>query len=135
MKQVKSLTEKEIAELTYGYKNSPKHHYRIRCQGILMSHEGLSVSEISKRLSKDVDTIYSWINRYNQGGLASLKNRKGQGRQATLGNLTKAQINTLEKAVANEPQNLNKVSEELSKEFDLSINKRMLIRFLKKTKL
>lgn len=135
MKQVPTLTEKEIKELATQYKNGTKHHFRIRCQGILLSNEGLSVSEIAARLSKDVDTIYSWIHRYTTGGLDALKNRKGQGQKATLGNLTKDQIKTLEEAVENEPQNLNKVSEDLSKVFGLKINKRMLIRFLKKTKL
>jgi len=132
MKRVRTLTEKEVQELTYHYKNAPKHHFRMRCKGILLSNEGIRVSEIARRLDKDVDTIYSWINRYDSGGFPNLSNRKGQGQPATLGNLTKAQIKTLEKAVGNEPQNLNKVSEELSKTFGLKINKRMLIRFLKK---
>jgi len=135
MKRVRTLTEQEIKELTYHYKNAPKHHFRIRCKGILLSNEGNRVSEIAKRLNKDVDTIYSWINRYNSVGFSNLQNRKGQGQLATLGNLSKAQIKTLEKAVEDEPQNLNKVSEQLSKAFNLKINKRMLIRYLKKTEL
>ena len=132
MKRVHKLSEEEIEKLTYEYKNAPKHHFRLRCQGILLSNEGFSVSEIGKRLGKDVDSIYSWISRYEQGGTPNLQNRKGQGQKATLGKLTEEQIVSLEDAVKNEPQNLNKVSEELSVKFDLKINKRMLIRFLKK---
>jgi len=132
MKRVNRLTKEEVQTLDYQYKNATAHHFRIRCKGILLSNEGLSVSEIANRLSKDVDTIYSWIKRYNSGGINNLQNRKGQGQKSTLGALTKGQISTLEKAVENEPQNLKKVSEKLSKAFDLSINKRMLIRFLKK---
>ena len=121
--------------LKYEYKNAAQHHYRIRCQIILLSHQNLSAPKIANRLEKDVDTIYNWINRYNESGLFGLQNRKGQGNKATLGNLTKKQIDILEKTVTDEPQNLNKVSEKLSKKFKLKINKRMLIRFLKKTKL
>ena len=132
MKRVRILTEKEIQQLEYHYKNAKKHHFRIRCQIILLSNEGLKVSEIANRLKKDVDTIYSWINRYDSQGFEGLGNRKGQGRTATLSDLTKDQIAILEKEVKNEPQNLNKVSEKLSKKFGFEINKRMLIRFLKK---
>lgn len=132
MKRVKILIEKEIQELEYHYKNARAHHFRIRCQIVLLSNEGLKVSEIANRLKKDVDTIYHWINRYNSEGFKGLKNRKGQGLTATLSGLTKDQIATLEAAVEDEPQNLNKVSEKLSEKFGLKINKRMLIRFLKK---
>lgn len=132
MKRVRPLTESEVQILEYQYKNGSKHHFRTRCQGILLSQEGLSVSKIAKRLKKDVDTIYSWINRYNQSGLLGLENQKGQGNKATLNDLSKRQIEILEKAVKDEPQNLNKVSEKLSKELNLDINKRKLIRYLKK---
>lgn len=135
MKRVRPLTDSDIQSLKYEYKNAAQHHYRIRCQIILLSHQNLSAPKIANRLEKDVDTIYNWINRYNESGLFGLQNRKGQGNKATLGNLTKKQIDILEKTVTDEPQNLNKVSEKLSKKFKLKINKRMLIRFLKKTKL
>lgn len=132
MKRVHILSEEEIGTLDYHYKNGLSHHFRLRCQGILLSNEGLSVSEIAKRLKKDLDTIYSWINRYDSGGIFNLKNRKGQGQKAILSGLSKEQQATLEKEVENEPQNLTKVSEKLSKKFGLKITKRMLIRFLKK---
>jgi len=135
MKRVHPLTDSDVESLEYQYKNAAQHHFRIRCQIILLSHQNLSAPKIANRLEKDVDTIYNWINRYNKSGLSGLHNSKGQGNKATLGNLTKKKIDILEKAVADEPQNLNKVSEKLSKRFNLKINKRMLIRFLKKTKL
>jgi len=132
MKRVHTLTAAEVQNLDYQYKNASKHHYRIRCQAILLSNEGLSVTEIHRQLKKDKDTIYSWINRYESSGLSGLQNEAGQGMKATLGNLTTEQVASLEAAVADDPQNLNKVSEKLSKAFALKINKRMLIRYLKK---
>lgn len=132
MKRVRPLTNPEVQSLEYQYKNAPQHHFRTRCQIILLSHRGFSAPKMAKRLEKDVDTIYNWINRYNESGLSGLHNHKGQGNKATLGGLTKKQVDVLERAVADEPQNLNKVSEKLSKELKLKINKRMLSRFLKK---
>lgn len=133
MKRVRLLTDPEILSLEYQYKNALQHHFRIRCKIILLSHQNVSAPKIAKRFEKDVDSIYNWINRYDESGLFGLHNRKGQGNKATLGNLTKKQVGILEKEVADEPQNLNKVSERLSTKFKLKINKRMLIRFLKKS--
>jgi len=122
----------EIEELEYWNKHGKKHHFRMRCQIILLSNEGLSVSEISKRLKKDIDTVYGWLNRYELSGIPGLQNRVGQGAKATLGNLSSAQIKTLEKEVRIEPQNLKKVCEKLSKLFKLKISKGILIDYLKK---
>lgn len=47
--------------------------------------------------------------------------------------MTSEQIDYVDKAVQNEPQDLEEVSRELSKHFDLTISKNMLISFLKKT--
>ena len=83
------IPDEEIQTLDYQSKNGLFHHFRLRCQGILLSNEGVSVSEIARRLNKDLDTIYSWINRYDSGGIFNLKNRKGQGQKATLSGLSK----------------------------------------------
>ena len=111
MKRVRPLTDTEVQSLEHQYKNALRHHFRTRCKTILLSHQNVSAPKIAERLEKDVDTIYNWINRYGESGLSGLHNRKGQGNRATLGDLTKKQIGALEKEVADEPQNLNKVSE------------------------
>lgn len=132
MRQVRPLKENELKELEYNYKNGDKHHFRLRCQGILLSNEGLSVTEIALRLKKQKDTIYSWLNSYESQGVNGLKNAKGQGVKARLDSLTEEQLDSLEKAVKDEPQNLNKVGAFLSQLFGFKVTKLMLIRFLKK---
>lgn len=132
MIQVHTLNDKEIQELTDGYKNGTKHHYRIRCKSILLSNEGLSVAEIAKDLNKKKDTIYTWLNWYESSGFLGLHNQEGQGRKAPLDSITKEQVDQVKKAVKLDPQNLNKVSASLSKLFGFAITKHMLIRFLKK---
>ena len=132
MVQVHKLTKQEYDELGQGYKNGKKHHFRIRCQAILMSNDGLSVAEISRRLSKDKDTIYSWLSKYESMGIKGLHNKPGQGVKAVLDSLTAEQVKELEQAVEDEPQNLNKVCALLSQKFGFKITKLMLIRYLKK---
>lgn len=133
MRRVHELTEKEYEELENGYKNGEKHHFRVRCQAILLSNEGISAAEISNRLKKDKDTIYSLLNRYGADGINGLHNRPGQGKKATLANLSAEDEKTLKDAVDNEPQNLNKVSGYLSQKFGVSVSKWMLIQYLKKS--
>ena len=133
MKTVRDLTSTERIELVRAYKNDPRHHFRVRCKGILLSDEKLSVKEIANRLEKKKDTIYNWINQFDKSGILGLENRPGQGNFSVFKKMTSDQIDYVDKAVQNEPQNLDKVSGELSKHFDLSISKTMLISFLKKT--
>ena len=132
MRRVHTLTKKEYEELENGFKNGEKHHFRIRCQAILLSNDGLPVAEISSRLKKDKDTVYSLLKRYGAGGIASLHNKPGQGPKATLGNLSKGDERILKDAVDNEPQNLNRTSDLLSRELGLEINKWKLIQYIKK---
>ena len=131
-RRVHPLTEEEYTELEKGYKEGKKHHFRIRCQGILLSNEGLSVPEIAFRLNKKKETIYGWLTKYEINGIQGLENQTGQGVKAKLDQISKAQIKIVEDAVADEPQNLNKVCIFLSKKLGFPITKWMLIRFLKK---
>ena len=52
MKKVRDLTSTERIELVRAYKNDPRHHFRVRCKGILLSDDELSVKEIAKRLRR-----------------------------------------------------------------------------------
>ena len=132
MKKVHNLSEAEISSLEYEYKHAPKHHFRVRCRAILLSHDNYSVAEISRLLKKKKDTIYSWLNRYESQGVAGLKNLKGQGQKSVLSGLSQQQVDELEEAVEKNAQDLNKVSEQISQKFQLQISKRMLIAYIKK---
>lgn len=132
MRRIHTLSDSEFQDLTKGYQTGAKHHFRIRCQAILQSNEGLSVAQIANFQNKKKDTIYTWLTWYESSGILGLYNQKGQGRKAPLDNITSEQVDQVKKAVKIEPQNLNKVSTQLSKVFGFTVTKLMLIRFLKK---
>jgi len=119
-------------KLVRAYKNDPRHHFRVRCKGILLSDEKLSAKEIANRHEKKKDTIYNWISQVDKYSISGLENRPGQGNFSVFKKMTSDQNDYVDKAVQNEPQNLDKVNGELSKHFDLSISETMLISFLKK---
>lgn len=132
MRKVRTLTEQEIQELEKSYKTGAKHHFRQRCKGILLSHEGYSVAEISSSLGLGKDAIYSWLNKYDANGIIGLQNKPGQGVKALLDSLCDEDQKELEQTVAKSPQNLNQVGAWLSQRFDFKVTKYMLIRYLKK---
>ena len=132
MRKVRSLTDEEFQELEISYKTGAKHHFRQRCKGILLSHEGYSVAQIAKLLGHKKDTIYTWLNNYDAKGIIGLQNESGQGVKARLDSLSDEDKKELEKTVAKSPQNLNQVGAWLSQKFDFKVTKYMLIRYLKK---
>jgi len=135
MVQVHSLSEEEILDLTDGYKNGNKHYFRIRCQSILLSNADFSVTQIAERLSKQKDTIYSWLARFEKNGISGLKNVKGQGVKAVLDTISEEQKLFLIATVKDEPQSLRNVCHTLTEKLGFPVTKWMLIRYLKKTQL
>jgi len=132
MRKVRPLTDEEFQELEKSYKTGAKHHFRQRCKGTLLSHEGYSVAEISSLLNVGKDAIYSWLNNYDAKGIIGLQNKSGQGVKAPLDSLSDEDQKELEQTVAKSPQNLNQVGAWLSQRFDFKVTKYMLIRYLKK---
>ncbi len=88
MRKVRALTELEFQELEEGYKTGAKHHFRQRCKGIFLSHQGYSVAEISNLLGHGKDAIYNWLNNYDAKGIIGLQNKSGQGVKARLDSLS-----------------------------------------------
>lgn len=132
MIQVHSLSKEEISDLTNSYKNGKKHHYRIRCQSILLSNTGFSIAQISKQFNKKRDTVTSWLRRYELEGISGLENKKGQGVKAALDSITEKQKSFLIKTVKDTPQSLKEVCLILTERFGFSVTKWKLIRYLKK---
>jgi transposase len=132
MVQIHSLSEEEILDLTDGYKNGHKHYFRIRCQSILLSNADFSVSQIAERLSKQKDTIYSWLERFEENGISGLKNIKGQGVKAALDSINKEQKLFLIATVEDGPQSLKEVCHTLTEKLGFPVTKWKLIRYLKK---
>jgi len=132
MKRVCQLSLLEAEELTKGYKTGSHHDFRIRCQIILLSGENMSVAQISKRLRKNIKTVYSTLEKYENKSIQGLANKQGQGRISNLDNLSENQIKYVRKVVDKKPQNLNEVVIQLVEKFGFHISKRMLITYLKK---
>ena len=73
------LTSAERITLEEGYKNHTKFHVRQRYQALLLSDEGWKVPEIARLHHVRTRTIYTWMNRWQDLGLAGLMILPGRG--------------------------------------------------------
>ena len=78
---IENLTEQEIADLKQGRKAERSYQFRDRCHAILLSFSGKTAQEISEFFSVQIQSVYSWFNRWENKGISGLKNEPGQGRK------------------------------------------------------
>ena len=73
-----TLIEADYIAVECAYKEGKKHHYRERCQVILLSHQQYSIGELALMFNKQEDTIRGWFNRWEAAGLTGLDIQKGR---------------------------------------------------------
>ena len=132
MLQIHPLPSDEKLTLEAGYRNSPKPYFRDRCQCILLSSEGFSVTDLSLIYKTRTRTIYTWIHRYESDGFLGLKIRFGRGLKSAMEDLSTTQIEDIKAQIVLNPQSLRGVSTILSEKFGFPISKSMLKKYLKK---
>jgi len=79
-----NLTIAEREELETMRDTHPKAYLRERAAAILKiadGRSGLQVSQEGLLKPRNPDTIYRWVHRYQQDGIAGLKIRSGRGRK------------------------------------------------------
>lgn len=70
--------------LEASYKTDERHHFREKCNALLLSNKGYTVPQIAGILSKCRDTIHSWFDKWEQEGIAGLAIKPGRGVKAKL---------------------------------------------------
>lgn len=74
-----SLSATEYAVVHTGYTEGKKHHFRERCQAILLSHEKYTIGELALMFKKQNDTIRTWFNQWEAHGIKGLEIQEGRG--------------------------------------------------------
>lgn len=75
------LNAEQKRTLEEAYQRGPKYQFRIRCLCILLSSQGRSITMLKDYFEVSRQTIYSWMNAWEQQGLAGLYTQPGQGRK------------------------------------------------------
>lgn len=131
LKFIEKLSEEQKSSLQKGYTFGKSPLYRRKCQCILLSHNGQTVSELSTLFEVSQYSIRSWFKRWESGGLKGLELKPGRGRKPKLKTSDPKHVQKVKTLIENEPQNLNQVKDQIAEELGIDLSKRTLQRFLK----
>ena len=125
------LTTAELITLQEGHKNGSQFQFRNRCQCLVFSHQGKTVSELAQFFEINPITIYSWFDRFERGGIVGLMNRPGRGRKPILSLQNPAHIASVKTAVRKNAQSLKAMTAELETALEREMSPDTVKRFLK----
>lgn len=122
------LDTHEQETLRAGYRHHGQYQFRNRCQCLLLSAAGHDMGQLSGIFQVSRLTIATWLNRWEQNGLAGLCNAKGQGRKPILSAQDAAQVQA---QVRENRQQLKQATSPLKQELAKEFSTKTLKRFLK----
>ena len=125
------LTEAEFITLQEGHKRGSQFQFRNRCQCLLFSHQGRTVSELAQFFEISPMTIYSWFDRFESGGICGLMNKPGRGRKPILSLQNPIHIESVKTAVKKNAQSLKAMTAELETALETEMSPDTVKRFLK----
>ena len=126
------LSTAQTAVLEDAYKTGSSHVYRQRCQLILLSSRGKTITDLSLIFGFRPNTVISWFDRWESEGLKGLQTKIGQGRKPKIRLDNLELIEQVKSKVRATPKQLDKVLAELQKDSNLFLSRATLKRFLKK---
>lgn len=110
------------------YKHSVHPQVRQRAHCILLSYEGKTIPELISIFQVSRNTIYNWMNDWEDNRLIGLYNRTGQGRKPIFNEAQKQQIKVWVKSA---PKDLKKVLVRIKEEWGITVSKDTVKRVLK----
>lgn len=73
------LTEAELITLQEGHKKGLNFQFRNRCQCLVFSHQGRTVSELAEFFEVSKITIYGWFDRWEKSGICGVMVNSSRG--------------------------------------------------------
>ena len=128
MRYVKGLTKDKIKLLKRIYKESKHYQVRQRSHCILLSDQKYKIVELIEIFKVNRNTIYNWLNNWDDFGLVGLYNRSGQGRKKLFNIHQQEKIKSWAKET---PKNLVIVQEKIKREWGIVASKDTIKRVLK----
>ena len=125
-----SLTSQQLAELDSALQGAPcSGRYFKRIQSIKLNAQGYALPTISQLLEVHYNSVYHWILRYENQGLAGLGDQPKSGRPRRLNETDQAVVEAWVKATPNQPKT---VLAHIEQELDKTIHRNTLKRALKR---
>jgi putative transposase len=86
------LSDSQVTALRQLYDTTTNANLRLRCQMVLLAHQGRSVAEIATIVFRSRDTVERVLKRFLQGGIAALPRRKAPGMAPTVTSAWQAEL-------------------------------------------
>jgi transposase len=125
------LTEAELITLQEGHKNGSQFQFRNRCQCLVLSNQGKTVSELAQFFEVSNITIYGWFDRWEESGICGLMNKPGQGRKPILSLQNPKHVSSVKAAVGENAQSVKAVVAQLESTTGETMSVDTIKRFLK----
>lgn len=78
------LTDSQRTELEESYRQGKTAGFRQRCHIIILKSQSRKAKDISQITGLNIQSIYNWLNRYEEHGIQGLQTKAGQGRPKIL---------------------------------------------------
>lgn len=128
MRFIRDLTFDTAKLLHRIYKQSRHYQVRQRAHCILLSYEGVTISELIDFFQVSRRTIYNWMNDWEDKRLLGLYNQTGRGRKPTFNEEQKQKIKSWVKLY---PKDLKKVLAQIKEEWGITVSKDTIKRVLR----
>jgi transposase len=125
------LSKAELVTLQEGHKNGSQFQFRNRCQCLIFSHQGKTVSELAQFFEVSQMTVYSWFDRWEKSGITGLMNQPGRGRKPILSLQNPTHIESVKTAVRKNAQSIKAMVAELESTLETGMSVDTVKRFLK----
>lgn len=123
------LSEEQRAALEKGYRDDPRHAFRLRCQMVLLKSRGRKSKEIAEVLDCCEVAVNNWLKRYKAAGIEGRQTTAGRGRRPILDQQRDAQ--KVGAAVRKHRQRISLAKAELERSLAKDFSQRPLVRFLR----
>jgi len=125
------LSKAELVTLQEGHKNGSQFQFRNRCQCLILSSQGKTVSELAQFFEISQITVYSWFDRWERSGITVLMNQPGRGRKPILSLQNPTHIESVKTAVRKNAQSIKAMVAELESTLETGMSVDTVKRFLK----
>jgi len=123
------LSQDQLQELEFGFRNGSSHAFRIRCKAILLKAEGRKSKEVGQIVSMCSASVNSWLKRYLWEGIEGLHTRPGRGRKPKI--TKEVDQEAILRAIQKNRQRLQTAKADWEAQSGKSVSKETFRRFLK----
>ncbi len=127
---VKNVSDEAKAQLTEAFRNAPDFAFRKRAHAVLLSAAGHTLNQLQAIFGADRDTVATWFNRFEAGGVEGLKSLPKPGRPPIY---TPDEVSQLKELVGLEPRQIKQAQAALQQATGKTSCTATLKRALKKT--